>query len=199
MGRDVRQASGNRREVSVRKSNRTILNDYFKWLYSSVCSNKNENYLKLLSYLNDVEFVAIVPMDENRIGDGLRLRDIFIEEHRIDEDAAQQVFGNKPCSVLEMMVALAIRCERDIMSNSEYGDRTVYWFWTMINNLGLSDMDDDHFDPLALGHIIYVFLNRTYDKDGRGGLFRISDPTKDMRKTDIWYQMCYYLNEMVEV
>ena len=36
---------------------------------------------------------------------------------------------NKTCSVLEMMIALAIRCEEHIMDDPDVGNRTGQWFW----------------------------------------------------------------------
>lgn len=175
------------------ESNR-IERDYFKWLYGIVNSRKGESYRKLLLYLNDVEFIPIVPMDSNREGDGITLRLKFLRSKGYSDDALM-----KPCSILEMMIALAYRCETDIMYDPEYGDRTAYWFWCMIDSLGLSDMSDDNFRPLEVGNIINTFLDRQYKRNGEGGLFTIHDNSKDMRKTDIWYQMCYFLDETVKI
>jgi hypothetical protein len=41
-------------------------------------------------------------------------------------------------------------------------------------------------------------LYREYDADGTGGLFRTSNPNKDMRKEEIWYQMMEYLRNELE-
>lgn len=180
------------------ESNR-IERDYFRWLYGIVCSEKGESYRKLLQYLQDVEFVPIVPMDENRVGDGLDLRNRFCREKRVSYKDMAECLGDRPCSVLEMMIALACRCEESIMHDPDYGDRTPYWFWCMIDSLGVSDMSDNNFRPIELGHIMYIFLNRMYERNGEGGLFTIHDNSKDMRKTDIWYQMNYYLNEIVPI
>ena len=85
------------------------------------------------------------------------------------------------------------------MSDSTYGNRTKTWFWSMMRSLGLDNMDDECFNALEAGHILYIFLNREYDKNGRGGLFTIHDPRKDMREVEIWYQMCFYLDELIGV
>lgn len=180
-------------------SNR-IENDYFEWMYDMMCTGvTDKSYREIFEYLNLVEFVAVIPMDENRAEDGRNLRCRYAYENDFPSFQVIETFGRKPCSVLEMMIALAVRCEEAIMQNSEYGDRTAEWFWEMMRSLGLAHMDDNCFSALEAGHIIYIFLNRMYKRNGQGGLFTIHDPRKDMRKIEIWYQMCFYLDEFVGV
>ena len=175
-------------------SNR-IINDYFNWMYDMVCINQSKTYYDLFQFLNQVEFVAIIPMDTNRSEDGRNFRYRFGYETGIPSYQITDSFGPTPCSVLEMMVALAHRCEEQIMRDTNYGDRTSIWFWGMIQTLGLDDMYDGNFDSLRASHVMYRFLNRTYEPNGRGGLFEIHDGSRDMRQIDIWYQMCFYLEE----
>ena len=99
------------------------------------------------------------------------------------------------CSVLEMMVALAVHCEQHIMDNPKYGDRTGQWFWQMIANLGLSDQTDDRYDRKYVVSVLNNFLDRRYEPDGTGGLFRIRDSKEDMRKLEIFHQLCRYLEK----
>ena len=40
------------------------------------------------------------------------------------------------------------------------------------------------------------FLERGYGRNGEGGLFTV-DNGRDMRNTEIWYQMNYYLREII--
>lgn len=177
-----------------------LYSDYFTWMYDKVASpNQTLTYYSLFDYFNNTEFRAIIPMDWNRAEDGRNLRYIFGYEMGIPSSVITDAFGNMPCSVLEMMVALANRCENSIMSNTNYGDRTWLWFWNMIYTLGLGDMDDCNFSPLTVGHAVYRLLNRTYESDGTGGLFRIHDRSKDMRQIEIWYQMNFYLDEQLGV
>ena len=95
-----------------------------------------------------------------------------------------------------MMIALAIRCENDIMDNPNMGDRTSQWFWGMITNLGLGSMTDRNFDIRYVDEIIERFLDRKYEPDGKGGLFRIRHFNRDLRKVEIWYQLCWYLDSI---
>lgn len=169
--------------------------DYFEWLYEKVCDeeySRRLSYRKLLEYLFSTDFTYILPMDENRAEDGLSLRYRFAMEVGYKDETIE---GNIdfPCSVLEMIIALSIRCEEHIMSDPDIGDRTGQWFWNMIVNLGLGNMSDDNFNKQYVKKIIKNFLDRHYEKNGRGGLFMTEDSSKDMRDIEIWYQMCMYL------
>ncbi len=168
---------------------------YFEWLCSKVeCPAE---YSKLMSYLFDKTFVYTIGMDVNRAEDGIDLRYTFGEEEDIDPRIISSVIDDRLCSMLEMMVALAIRCETHIMSNSEYGDRTKEWFWGMIDNLGLSDMTDDGFDHRKAEKAIDRLLTHRYAKNGSGGLFTVKSRSHDMRTAEIWYQMCWYLDTII--
>lgn len=169
-----------------------IQEEYFEWLYNMMCNMKgpySNNYRKLLSYLHSVEFVFIIPRDVNRARDGIDLRRRFIE------DADECLDG--PCSILEMMIALALRCEETIMDDPRIGDRTAQWFWGMIVNLGINSMDDEHFDEKYVEQTIERFLSRNYEPDGTGGLFTVRNCDRDLRDVEIWYQLCWYLDNII--
>lgn len=134
-------------------------------------------------------------MDENRASDGLDLRYRFVD--LMGFDIPVEEIYDKPCSVLEMLVALSLRCEETIMDDTRYGNRTGQWFWGMIKNLGLGDMIDSRFDRRECDYILKRFLNRDYDSDGRGGLFTIKDPRRDLRTVEIWYQLNWYLDTLL--
>lgn len=167
---------------------------YREWLYDIVCKDlfsKNLSYNKLLSYLSHREFTVIIPKDMNRVKDGVDLR---LRYQRI---TGEYINRDKPCSILEMMIALAIRCEESIMDNPAYGDRTTQWFWNMIKNLGLYSMTDNRFDIEYVSSVVDRFLNREYAPNGEGGLFRIKNCKYDLRDVEIWYQLCWYLDRFV--
>lgn len=124
------------------------------------------------------------------IGVGLRYRySIYVKRDDVID------ILNEPCSVLEMILALAIRCEDTIMANVRYGDRTIQWFWSMIKNLGLSYMTDERFNKDEAIRIIYKFMERQYEPNGRGGLFYMPDRNEDLTQIDIWTQLCWYLDK----
>lgn len=84
------------------------------------------------------------------------------------------------------------------MYDPDLGDRTSEWFWDMIVNLGLDRMDDWGFDYDSFDETMERLLNRKYDKNGYGGLFYIEGTRIDMRKTEIWYQLNYWLRSRFE-
>lgn len=171
---------------------------YFDWMYQLVCGRFGRaSYKRLLTYLYDREFTYLLDLDGNRASDGEDLRYRFGSEAGYLDPIIATYLDNRPCSVLEMMVALAIRCEEHIMEDSDIGDRTGQWFWEMIVSLGLDDMSDDRFDIWHTGEIIDIFLEREYKRDGRGSLFTVEHAKKDMRTTEIWYQMCAYLETII--
>ena len=175
-----------------------INNEYFEWMYDLVCGNRfndDISYRKLLARLHEIEFTYSIRRDSGRASDGIDLRYRFPYEQFGIDDIGRYI--DDPCSVLEMILALAIRCEETIMDDPAYGDRTGQWFWRMIKNLGLGSMEDSKFDPKYVNEIIDRFLRRKYAPDGRGGLFTIRNCKDDLRKVEIWFQMCWYLDSIM--
>jgi hypothetical protein len=97
-----------------------------------------------------------------------------------------------------MMVALAIRCEETIMDDTMLGDRTGQWFWGMIHNLGLSPMTESKFDEEYVNYVISRLLNREYEPDGKGGLFTVKHCCHDLRTIEIWGQLSWYLDSIMD-
>lgn len=174
-----------------------VLNDYFEWLFNLVCGkrySKKVSFRHLLMYLHGVKFTYIIPKDQNRADDGIALRYRFAYDYR--SPAAAETYLDGPCSVLEMMVALALRCEETIMDDTAFGNRTQQWFWNMIVSLGLGPMVDERFNKQEADYIIRRFLDRDYEPDGHGGLFTIRKCDRDLRKVEIWVQLLWYLDSI---
>lgn len=173
-----------------------INDEYFDWLCKLIDSkrfSKHVSYRRLLMHLHDIEFTWCISRDENRADDGIQLRRKFALAH---DDVSLSNYISGPCSVLEMMVALANRCEEAIMDDDTRGDRTGQWFWGMIHNLGLSTMTDLYFDRESVDDIIARLLNREYEADGRGGLFTVKHCVYDLRTVEIWCQLSWYLGSI---
>lgn len=186
--------------VRLREGQDSVLNAYFEWMIRLVCDGKYSRKLswrKLFRLLHGTEFIYILEMDGNRADDGIDLRYRFAYENRYDVELMQEALDNRPCSMLEMMVALSQRCEEHITDDPDSGNRTGKWFFEMIESLGLLDMDDDHFDKIICSDILVRFMRREYLPNGQGGLFTIQDSIHDMRRAEIWYQMMWYLNENI--
>lgn len=177
-----------------------LVNEYFDWMYDLVTSEKRSrrgSYRKLLARLHNLDFTYMIGMDGNRAEDGIELRYRFGAENDIRDPIVAALLDDRPCSVLEMIVALSIRCEEHIMDDPDIGNRTGQWFWGMIDNLGLSGMTDDRFDKAYTDEVIHRFLTRRYERNGEGGLFTVHGKG-DLRSVEIWYQAMWYLNDILE-
>ena len=177
---------------------RDIEERYFKWICEVMGKENSHKYSKLLRYLFDREFEYSIDKDENRAIDGIELRHRFGRIKDIPFDIVDNALDYKPCSVLEMLAALCIRIEESIMANPQYGDRTAYWFWDFIFNLGLKNMYDENFKDYYVEVVINRFLKRDYASNGRGGLVVVYRPGVDLRAVEIWYQVQWYLSEFEE-
>lgn len=179
-----------------------LINEYFDWMYDLVCDSKyvkNLSFRKLLSRLYDLEFTYIIANDGNRAEDGINLRYRFGYLYKYEDYIIASYLDDKPCSVLEMIVALSIKCEENIMDDFDSGDRTAEWFWTIMKNLGFYAMDDKNFDRHYVDSAIDILLNREYEPNGKGGLFTIKNCHRDLRSVEIWYQMCWYLDDILNI
>lgn len=177
-----------------------LVNEYFDWMCDKVCDDhysKKFSYKKLMRKLYETDFDYIIDMDGNRAEDGTDLRYRFAYERSYDSRIIAAYLDDRQCSVLEMMIALAIRCEEHIMGDPDLGDRTGQWFWNMIVNLGLGTMTDNRFDEDHVEFVLNRFMNREYDRNGKGGLFTVDNCNKDLRYIEIWYQMHLYLESLM--
>jgi hypothetical protein len=68
-----------------------------------------------------------------------------------------------------------------------------FWFWELLNNLGLSGYTDAEFNGQRVIEIIETLVTRTYQPNGLGGLFPLRYATEDQREVEIWYQAQNYL------
>lgn len=172
-----------------------IVEEYFDWLCNIVCDlGKRRMFGYLLAHLHNTEFVYSIRNDGNRAADGINLRRRFAYDYGDLE--ITDLYLNDPCSVLEMMVGLAVRYEEDTMDDPKIGNRTGQWFWEMIVNLGLGSMTDNMYDDKEVDYILNRFLDRDYEPDGRGGLFTVRNCGRDMRDVEIWVQMNYYMDNL---
>lgn len=164
---------------------------YFEWLISKVCSTDFEYFMYrlLLEYLYNEPFRWTIFMDQNRAADGLELRAIYT-------DVTGKPCGKGgTCSVLEVLIALAIRCDQDLMYDRDIGSRAGEWFWQMISNMGLYYDDDIHFREEDAREALDRFMDRTYDRDGYGGPFYVENSPTDMRLLELWEQLNLYIEE----
>lgn len=163
---------------------------YFRAIRQLVYDDRfGKSYTLLFEYLysRDFYWANDMPLDRNRAIDGIELR----EKYGCSNDILDE-----PCSVLEMIIGLALRIENQIMTDYDSGDRTSQWFWIMITNLGLYSYDDDNFNEEEVKYIVDCFLDREYEPNGQGGLFILERPFDDLRNVEIWIQANWFLGEM---
>lgn len=172
---------------------------YFEWLCSTVHIDQDERSYRILAgILHEKPFYSIIPHDENRGSDGLGLRDEYLRYYGYPK---YYEFDMEECSVLEMMIALARRMNYEVMDpyDEPVGEYTTYWFWEMIDNLGLIGMSDDCYGETwnrkHVDIIVKRLLERRYKRNGIGGLFPLRESKKDQRKIELWYQASNYLAE----
>lgn len=165
---------------------------YLPWLYSQIggrsvkVKDRSRTHWSLLKQLYSIEFVWIIPNDDNRAEDGKNLRYEFVDERGYyDVDPDWMGLG---CSFLEMLVGLS----RRLSFESDREPR--YWFWHLLENLGLTGYTDHvRYNREEVDDIANTVIWRTYEKDGRGGLFPLSYTNQDQREVEIWYQLSAYL------
>lgn len=170
------------------------LDCYKSWLIDIVADEDHLNYEMLFDYLFNTEFTWNVDGDENRAMDGIHLRGTYCDLNNQSVD----IFEDGPCSILEMMVALSIRCSEDILWDGE-NDWKSFIFWSMIDNLKLMNQTDNCFNKDYVDQQIGIFLTRNYDENEVGGLFIPSHFQshfpKSWRKMEIWYQLQNWIND----
>lgn len=168
-----------------------LTNDYCWWIEGLVTSDNHtgDGYSMLIERLYRTDFVWYIRNDENRAADGKHLRRQYADQCGM---YISEYFYDPPASVLEVLAALAIRCEVDIMAEpgDEHPDK---WFWLYLENLGLLKFNDSNFDALQVDRIVSDWLHRRYDHDGFGGIFPIDGCLIDQRESEIWVQMHQYL------
>lgn len=175
-----------------------VKDDYFDWLMDIAKPIQGErSWLILMKVLNSTEFEVLVPNDINRCIDGCGLREEFrLCSHYPDYNAIME----QPCSVLELLLSLARTMDFELSGAYAGADRTHFYFWELLENLGLDEYDDlSYAERRGAGkdvkQILRKFISRDYDEYGRGGVFPLRHPNRDQRYVELWNQMGSYLQE----
>jgi hypothetical protein len=172
---------------------------YFRWLYDEVAvssfDDRDLTYWKVLRILFRTEFRwSIVRNDENRAKDGIALRFEFLHQNGTDADDVDPEWLNTGCSMFELMVGLSRR-----LRDQAYNGGTHYWFWQLMENLGLRGYSDERRFTRAVTYRIESILDdvikRNYESSGLGGLFPLQHTRYNQRKRELWYQMSEYILE----
>jgi hypothetical protein len=182
------------------KTNKTINEAYFDWLFDQIEERQYSGLKDFVYALYLYPFVCRIANDDNRVEDGLTLRNTFYDEQ--DIDPSQEDDLSRPCTILEMLIALAGRMNF-VLFDPHKGDQVSLWFWLFVDNLNLQKYDHDDEDALRKKKfnriVLRKFVNREYQSNGKGGLFPLNNPNSDQREVELWYQMMAYINENYDI
>ena len=168
---------------------------YFEWLCQRVDGTKPpyDKFYLLLGELHMESFSWLLDRDRNRALDGIDLR--YQYANYAGEDVDQEL-ANTPCTVLEMLIALSMDIDDQIMGQPGKPDY-ARWFWMMIDNLQLYSQDDESFNRIYVQQRLSDFMNRRISRNGEGGLFPMKRAWEDQRNVEIWQQANDYLTPWV--
>ena len=171
---------------------------YKEWLLSQLW---DENYVEweafidrwsvLTDILLDVEYVAIVKGDQNRAEDGLYLRSEFNHE----EDANLNM--DAPASVLEVLVALACRMEREYVGDSE--ENLAYEIFEMfMDSMGLTWAASRPLGDVELSKkelkMVSQILDSWLQNDGSVSIFPVTEyELPELEGKQLWQQMLFFI------
>lgn len=168
---------------------------YFEWLCGKVGGSVHNglDYSLLFMDLYVSDFNYILDEDSGRATKGQYLRYEYAWEHEngIDDETLAT-----PCTMLEMLVKLAMDVEHYILGKSG-GDSTGEWFWIMLSNIGLDTQDNSHYNRNYILNQLQTVLFRKYDQNGKGGLFPEFSYFRDARVTGLWQQASDYFSNYI--
>lgn len=158
--------------------------DYYEWLISEIAIPNGKTYNHLFEIMHNTEFVWTIPNDDNRLQDGLSLRIEFL-------NGRGRALDLQGATLLEVLVSLSRRVAFIA------GSTPRKWAWRLLKNLRLHTKSDPltESDVARINDVLDALIWRTYDADGRGGFFPLSNPKQDQTKVEIWYQMNQYVIE----
>jgi hypothetical protein len=177
-----------------------LLSQYDEWIvvYLGISREWVDSHKVLLHILANKKYYYSIKRDKNRMLDGLNLRDKY---ERATGEIVCSPFGYGGASVLEVLAALAERCEDDLMyDGQEY--KPYMWFYVMLKNLKI----DSYVDDLMLVNseeagvinpqlrdrvekILDKWLSRRFEYDGTGSPFPLKMAKFDQRSQELWSQM----------
>jgi len=170
-----------------------VRNEYFLWILDimDMCGMPGQrgvtpeyasfSYFLLGHHLHKIVFKPMKELDNNRVEDVMPMLRGWFTRTRGNEYACEHIM-NQPVSSLEVLAALALRIDRDIMYHPELSPRHELWFWIMLENLGFTTFSDEAW---SIGSCDYVTstirMVSTYEIDSMGctgfgnGLFPLDD------------------------
>jgi hypothetical protein len=179
-------------------ADRTLRGDYLAWLHEELTRESkypDRTYLDLVTAMFDKEFPWdtrlpwCIPMDDNRLADGMELRAEFSVAYGIPRS---DMLCLNPCSFVEVLLGLSRRL------SFVAGGSAHRWAWQLVENLELHRMWDrlSRSKMHRVGRILDTVIQRQYGPDGSGGFFPLAWAERDQREVELWYQLNAYVEEL---
>lgn len=164
----------------------------------------DDAHRELARYLHTIPFKWTLERDENRMYDGLAMR----REYREYSTGSRFDFGSdttedfsiysklkdNACTMLEFFIGFAWRLERDMIGDSDKGERTTIWVESMLKNLDIWKYDghikESEYDEIDKK--LNVWVKRCYKENGEGGLFFVPNAKQNMRFVEMWIQASWW-------
>lgn len=178
-----------------------LKNEYLYYLMDRAGLEKDgmNGHSDICRQLQEIDFVPVIEMDENRCADCIILRSDF-DPVRCDMlDIVLPDTG----TMLELLIVMAEKMRYEL-SDSIYEASTRKWFMELLGNCGL-DMYARNKDYEARGGrrnvegITSAIIFREIGWDGEGGLFPLYLAQRDQRRTELICQMNDYLEENYDI
>lgn len=179
--------------------------EYFEWLVSKVTSPAvpdDAQARNVLRVLRDIRIQGL-PMadDDPRLEDGKQLRMNFIDDAGLSVHSYDDALEPNFCTVLELLIALAIRMDDIMRDPLDPSSSVPSCFWGMVTT-----MVGQPFYPcsywafpadVSIAAVVtessMKFLSRQYDPTGYNGNIFIDVSGVDLRAIDIWAQACRFM------
>lgn len=172
--------------------------------YAQICKRlgvdpDTSGYSALCSLMLVSPFIAVLKSDENEIERALYARREYARKLSTKERTDfYEAMG--PCSVLEIIASLVDKLSYNLINNPLASDDPGALFFELMDNLGLTWLNDDAFGRDAeacngsFEDAMQTFIYREYDENGNdGGLFPVEKAASDMREMSLHRQMEEYL------
>ena len=176
-----------------------LKDSYFNWILNKLFDDKElmDSYTPLLRMLNSIEFEWSIELDENRQKDAQDLRYIFGDENGYYESEICRELDMVAPSLFEVIAALIFRVQDSMIGDFDVAVTNQEIMLDILKSLKLDELTGElSFDDLYyVEDVITTLYSRNYEYNGEGSLFTVNVPKDDMRETQMWYQMMWYLNE----
>lgn len=129
-------------------------------------------------------FYPLVGNDDNRGADGKEFRQEYADILRVKDIN----YLKGPCSVFEALLGISRRMEYIVTLPYETNP-VARWFLLLIKNLDLEFYDDNDLDAVTIelrnDYILTQWLERDYDRSGKGGIFPLKHPRRSAKSRNM--------------